>query len=102
MGTQLWHGDRSCARFYPHPPCAATRHTVFRHVDRDDLEAKLGTWAESIVGSTPPAPSAGGTALGRYCETPRGAPKTGAPSVHPVCGPVHPQGPALGPTTGEA
>src|SRR2546425_3553951 len=82
MGTQLWHGDRSCARFYPHPPCAATRHTVFRHVDRDDLEAKLGTWAESIVGSTPPAPSAGEAAVALDGKTLRGSRKQGAPGVH--------------------
>src|SRR3989454_7433537 len=82
MGTQLWHGDRSCARFYPHPPCAATRHTVFRHVDRDDLEAKLGTWAEQVVVSTPAAPSAGEAAVALDGKTLRGSRKQGAPGVH--------------------
>lgn len=63
-------------------PCAATLHTVFRHVDRDDLEAKLGTWAESLVVSTPPAPSAGEAAVALDGKTLRGSRKQGAPGVH--------------------
>jgi DDE_Tnp_1-associated len=27
-------------------PCAATLHTIFRHVNRDEFEAHLGTWAD--------------------------------------------------------
>ena len=42
--------------FTHNPPCAATLHTVFRHVDRDEVEAKLGAWAEGIVVSTPITP----------------------------------------------
>src|SRR5207249_11340938 len=45
--------------FTHNTPCAATLHTVFRHVDRDVVEAKLGAWAEGVVVSTPMAPSAG-------------------------------------------
>ena len=68
--------------FTHNTPCAATLHTVFRHVDRDDLEAKLGTWAESIVVSTPPAPSAGEAAVALDGKTLRGSRKQGAPGVH--------------------
>jgi hypothetical protein len=35
------------------PPCAATLHTVFRRVDREALEAKLGTWVEGLLGEAP-------------------------------------------------
>src|SRR5574340_788057 len=36
------------------PPCAATLHTVLRHLDRPLLEAKLGAWAEEVLASLPP------------------------------------------------
>ena len=63
-------------------PCAATLHTVFRRVDRDTLEAHLGTWAESVVASTAPAPSAGEAAVALDGKTLRGSKKQGAPGVH--------------------
>ena len=34
-------------------PCAATLHTIFRHVNRDEFEAHLGAWADQVVGSLP-------------------------------------------------
>src|SRR5499426_4473141 len=34
-------------------PCAATLHTVLRRVDREALEAKLGAWAEALLGEAP-------------------------------------------------
>jgi predicted transposase YbfD/YdcC len=63
-------------------PCAATLHTVFRHVERDTLEAQLGTWAEGVIASTPPAPSAGEAAVALDGKTLRGSRKQGAPGVH--------------------
>jgi predicted transposase YbfD/YdcC len=36
-------------------PSVGTLHTVFRHLDRHDLETFLNTWAESILASLPPA-----------------------------------------------
>jgi predicted transposase YbfD/YdcC len=63
-------------------PCAATLHTVFRQVDRDDLEERLGTWAESVVVSTPAASSAGEVAVALDGKTLRGSQKQGAPGVH--------------------
>src|SRR2546426_8455187 len=48
--------------FTHNTPCAATLHTVFRHIDRDAVEAKLGAWAEQVVVSLPAVPSAGARA----------------------------------------
>jgi predicted transposase YbfD/YdcC len=68
--------------FTHNTPCAATLHTVFRHVDRDALEAKLGTWAEGVVVSTPAAPSAGEAVVALDGKTLRGSSKQGAPGGH--------------------
>lgn len=68
--------------FTHNTPCAATLHTIFRHVDRDDLEERLGTWAESVVVSTPAASSAGEVAVALDGKTLRGSKKQGAPGVH--------------------
>ena len=63
-------------------PCAATLHTVLRHVDRDDLAERLGTWAERVVVSTPAASAAGEVAVALDGKTLRGSQKQGAPGVH--------------------
>jgi len=34
-------------------PCAATLQSVLRRIDREALEAKLGAWAEGLLGETP-------------------------------------------------
>ena len=68
--------------FTHNTPCAATLHTVFRHVDRDTLEAKLGAWAEQVVVSLPTAPSAGEAAIALDGKTLRGSRKQGAQGVH--------------------
>ena len=68
--------------FTHNTPCAATLHTVFRHVDRDAVEAKLGAWAEGGVVSTPVAPSAGEAAIALDGKTLRGSRKQGAPGAH--------------------
>jgi predicted transposase YbfD/YdcC len=68
--------------FTHNTPCAATLHTVFRHVDRDALEAKLGTGAEGVVVSTPAAPSAGEAVVALDGKTLRGSSKQGAPGGH--------------------
>jgi predicted transposase YbfD/YdcC len=61
-------------------PCAATLHTIFRSVDRDILERRLGAWAELVVASLPPASTAAAVALDG--KTLRGSRKQGAPGVH--------------------
>lgn len=68
--------------FTHHTPCAATFHTVFRCVDHDAIEAKLGAWAESLVGATPAPPAEGQTAIALDGKTLRGSRKQGAPGVH--------------------
>src|SRR6266516_4884429 len=62
-GRNYGTGIAHALGFTHNTPCAATLHTIFRHVDRDDLEAKLGAWAESVVVSTPAASSAGEVAV---------------------------------------
>src|SRR5262245_3699225 len=45
------------------PPCAATLHTIVRHVHRDECEAHVGAWADQVVGSLPPGPETPETAI---------------------------------------
>src|SRR5215475_13672821 len=63
-------------------PCAATLHTIFRHVNREEFEAHLGTWADSVVGSLPAAPETPEVAMALDGKTLRGAKKQGAPGTH--------------------
>jgi predicted transposase YbfD/YdcC len=63
-------------------PCAATLHTVFRHVNRDEVEAHLGAWANSVVGSLPAAPEMPEVAMALDGKTLRGSKKQGAPGTH--------------------
>src|SRR5205085_1589901 len=81
-GRNYGTGIAQALGFTHNTPCAATLHTIFRHVDRDNLEERLGTWAESVVVSTPAASSAGGVAVALDGKTLRGSKKQGAPGVH--------------------
>jgi len=63
-------------------PCAATLHTIFRHIDRDEFEAHLGGWAERVVGSQVPAAEPLGAAIALDGKTLRGSKKQGAPGMH--------------------
>jgi len=63
-------------------PCAATLHTIFRHVNRDEVEAHLGAWADSVVGSLPRAPEMPEVAIALDGKTLRGSKKQGAPGTH--------------------
>jgi DDE_Tnp_1-associated len=63
-------------------PCAATLHTIFRHVNRDEFEARLGTWADCVVGSLPAVPEMSGIAVALDGKTLRGSKKQGAPGTH--------------------
>ena len=62
-------------------PCAATLHTVLRHVDREAVEAKLGTWAEGLLGAEPGI-TALADAIAIDGKTLRGSKKQGAPGAH--------------------
>ena len=64
------------------PPCAATLHTIFRRVNRDEFEAHLGAWADSVVGRLPPAPEMSEVAVAIDGKTLRGSKKQGAPGTH--------------------
>src|SRR5499425_1551837 len=63
-------------------PCAATLHTIFRRVNRDEVEAHLGAWADSVVGRLPAAPETPEVAMALDGKTLRGSKKQGAPGTH--------------------
>jgi predicted transposase YbfD/YdcC len=63
-------------------PCAATLHTIFRHVNRDAFEAHLGAWADQVVGSLPPGAETPEPAVALDGKTLRGSKKQGAPGTH--------------------
>jgi len=62
-------------------PCAATLHTVLRHVDREAVEAQLGAWAEALLGEEPGL-TAVAEAIAIDGKTLRGSKKQGAPGAH--------------------
>jgi predicted transposase YbfD/YdcC len=63
-------------------PCAATLHTIFRHVDRDAFEAHLGAWANQVVESLSPESATPEAAIALDGKTLRGSKKQGAPGTH--------------------
>ena len=68
---------------FTHPtPCAATLHTIFRHVNREEFEAHLGAWANRIVESLPAGPEMPEPAVALDGKTLRGSKKQGAPGTH--------------------
>jgi len=76
-------------------PCAATLHTIFRHVDRDEFEAHLGAWADQVVGNLPPGPERAETAIALDGKTLRGSKKQGAPGIHLLSALAHQVGVTL-------
>ena len=70
-------------------PCAATLHTIFRHVNRDEFEGRLGAWADSVVASLPAAPETAGIAVALDGKTLRGSKKQGAPGTHLLAALAH-------------
>ena len=63
------------------PPCAATLSTILRHLDREQVEAKLGVWAQSVLAALPPGPTED-EALALDGKTLRGSWHQGALNVH--------------------
>jgi hypothetical protein len=76
-------------------PYAATLHTVFRHVDRDEFEAHLGAWAEQVVSNLPPRPETAALAIALDGKTLRGSKTPGAPGVHLLSALAHQVGVTL-------
>ena len=70
--------------FTHNTPCAATLHTIFRCIDREAFEAKVGAWAERVVATAPAAPEAPEIAIAVDGKTLRGSKKHGAPETHLV------------------
>ncbi len=63
-------------------PCAATLFHVFRRLDRADLEARLGAWAETVLQATAPTDPTTLEAVALDGKTLRGSQKQGAPGAH--------------------
>jgi hypothetical protein len=61
------------------PPCAATLHAVFRALDRAQVEAALGSWAEAVLEATP---AAGPEAVAVDGKSLRGSRQRGVPGAH--------------------
>jgi predicted transposase YbfD/YdcC len=79
-GTDIAHA----LGFTHNTPCAATLHTIFRCIDREAFEAKVGAWAERVVATAPAAPEAPEIAIAVDGKTLRGSKKQGAPETHLV------------------
>lgn len=77
-------------------PCAATYFHVFRRLDRADLEARLGTWAESVLQATGAAVGTGLEAVAIDGKSLRGSRKQGAPAAHLLSAVSHRLGLTLG------
>jgi predicted transposase YbfD/YdcC len=77
-GTDIAHA----LGFTHHTPCAATLHTIFRSIDREAFEAKVGAWAESLMATVPAVPEAPEIAIAVDGKTLRGSKKQGAPETH--------------------
>lgn len=63
-------------------PCAATLHTIFRHLDLAAFEATLSQWAESVVKHTEGASETRHRAVAIDGKTLRGSKKQGAAGAH--------------------
>jgi len=83
------------------PPCAATLHTVFWHVDRDEFEAHLGAWADQVVGSRSPGLETPETAIALDGKRLRGSKKQGAPGTHLLSALAHHGGVTLAQHAGD-
>jgi predicted transposase YbfD/YdcC len=62
-------------------PCAATLHTILRRGDREVVEAKLGAWAEGLLGEAPRTEESE-EAIAIDGKSLRGSKKQGAPGAH--------------------
>lgn len=77
------------------PPSASTLHTIFKGVDVEVFEAKLGVWAEGITSALSPSSEATPFATAIDGKTLRGSKKQGAPGVHLLSALSHQMGMTL-------
>lgn len=75
-------------------PCAGTLHTIFRHLDKEAFEAKVGQWAECVLQNAPSSATLQGIAIDG--KTLRGSKKQGAKDVHLLSAVSHGLGLTLG------
>jgi predicted transposase YbfD/YdcC len=80
---------------HPTPPCAATLCTILRQLDRDQVEIKLGAWAEDVLARLPRGPS-DEEAVALDGKTLRGSQHQGALNVHLLSALSHRLGLTLG------
>jgi predicted transposase YbfD/YdcC len=97
MGAHLpgGTGARPGLHTHPTPPCAATLCGVLSHLDRAQVEATLGAWAEQVLASLPAAP-AEDEAVALDGKTLRGSRRQGALDVHLLSALSHRLGLTLG------
>jgi len=62
-------------------PCAATLHNIFRSLDRQLFDSKLGQWVESLMADSPDK-GEGPVVISFDGKTLRGSRKQGAPAAH--------------------
>jgi DDE_Tnp_1-associated/Transposase DDE domain len=86
---------------HPIPPCPATLCNILRQVDQEQIEAKLGGWAESVLACLPPA-SSDDEAVALDGKTLRGSQHQGALNVHVLSALSHRLGLTLGQQTVDA
>jgi predicted transposase YbfD/YdcC len=60
-------------------PCAATLHAVFRHLDKQHFEERLGGWAEAVLSASPTAELEAAAIDGKSL---RGSQRQGAAGAH--------------------
>jgi len=77
-------------------PCAATLFHVFRRLDRADLEARLGAWAETVLQATATPAETELEAVALDGKTLRGSRKQGAPAAQLLSAVSHRLGLTLG------
>lgn len=80
---------------HPHPPCAATLCSILRQLDRAELEAKLGAWAEEVLAQRPPT-AAADAAVAVDGKSLRGSQRQGALQAHLLSALSHRLGVTLG------
>jgi hypothetical protein len=75
-------------------PCSGTLHTIFRHLDKDAFEVKVGQWAECVLQKCVPPRTLQGIAIDG--KTLRSSKKQGAKDVHLLSAVSHGLGLTLG------